>query len=348
MKQVIYIGISGVCLLLNSCGKNIIKSELNKDYNVEIVEAEGSGPIVDNNIDNAKKTSLSDALKNALHLVVGVYISGETLVSKSVLIDDEITSRSEGYIEKYEVLKEYIDGNFYKTKVRAYVRKEDLASKLKRFENEVEKIGSPVIYANIIDEQTQAVSFALDALISDLRNDSFRVFGDIKDSDVIIDGKIQTKFNTSEGLGGFISYVCTISGNIKTKNDEIISGFNASNGGIGLTEQDAKNNASVNCVKKVYPNIKDSILNYYNQKKIVKFEVDGVSSLNSVNDLIKYFRNIPIIRTAVVKNYDKETAVFELLLHKGKASDIIGIISKNTDIEVVKVRDFYIMAKYKK
>jgi len=67
--------------------------------NTELVEAEGMGPIINGDIASAKQTSLSDALKNSLGLVIGVYVSQEALTSKAALIEDNITSQSEGYIE---------------------------------------------------------------------------------------------------------------------------------------------------------------------------------------------------------------------------------------------------------
>lgn len=343
-KNYFYLLLAG--FFFASCSHSIKKSELNNNYDVEVVESVGMAPIVDNNISAAKKSSLNDALKNALHLVVGVYVSGDTLVSKSVLIDDEITSKSEGYIEKYEVLKEYTEDNFYKTKIKAYVRKEDITNKIKTIENPVEKIGSPSVYISISDNGNKISGFAANELVSNFKKDSFRVMIDTHSADIIVDGITDIKFNTSEGLGGFISYSCSISGRIYTKENEMIGAFSGSNGGIGLNDNDAKNNAAINCARKVYSDIKNSIIDFYNQKRIVRFDITNLDSVNDLNELIKYFRNIPLIRTAVVKNYSNNSASIELLLHKGKASDISDIISKNNKINILKIGDYSITAAY--
>jgi hypothetical protein len=340
-----YFYLLSVMVLFASCSHNVKKSELNSNYDVEVVESVGMAPIVDSNISAAKKSSLDDALKNALHLVVGVYVSGDTLVSKSVLIDDEITSKSEGYIEKYEVLKEYTEDNFYKTKIKAYVRKEDITNKIKTIENPVEKIGSPSVYISINDNG-KAPGFANNELVSNFKKDTFRVMKDSDSADIIVDGRTDIKFNTSEGLGGFISYSCSISGRIYTKENEMIGAFSGSNGGIGLNDNDAQNNAGINCARKVYSEIKNSIIDFYNQKRIVKFDITNLDSVNDLNELIKYFRNIPLIRTAVVKNYSNSSASIEILLHKGKASDISDIISKNKKINILKIGDYSITAAY--
>jgi len=121
------------------------RSALNPAYETEVAEAEGIAPVINGDVEAAKKASLNEAMKSALGLVVGVYVSQEALVAKSVLIDESISSWTEGYIEKYEVLKEQLDGEFYKTRIRAHIRKEDLAAKLKNLESEPEKLGNPVI-----------------------------------------------------------------------------------------------------------------------------------------------------------------------------------------------------------
>ena len=149
-------------MLLAGCSATR-KSTLNSAYETEVVEAEGIAPVVNGDLDGARKTSLHEAMKNALGLVVGIYVSQEAMVSKAILIDDTITSQTEGYIEKYETLKETRDGDFYKTKIRAHVRKEDITAKLRKLESEPQKLGNPVIGFDIsesVDGKVQETEYA--------------------------------------------------------------------------------------------------------------------------------------------------------------------------------------------
>lgn len=334
--------------IIIACSGNVKKSELNKAYEVEVVEAEGRAPIVNNDLNNAKQSSLQDALKNALHLVIGVYVSGDTLVSKSMLIDDEITSRTEGYIEKYSVLDEKVDNGFYKTKIKAYVRKEDLTKKIKTFENEVEKIGSPYIYVNIKDDENKKMDFAINGLVQKLREDFFRISSSMDEAEIIIDGVASTRFNTSEGLGGFISYNCSLTGSIKTKDGDMIGGFNSITGGIGVNENAAKNQSVANCVRTSYDEIKNSILNFYSQKKTVKLEVSDVDSLNDVQSIIKNIRTIPLVRNASLRDFSNNRALIEIVLHKGDARKISDSISSFGILKVIKLTNFSIHARFQK
>ena len=261
MKKNLFIFLS-FTLFIISCSHNVKKSELNKNYEIEIVEAEGTAPIVNSDMEGAKKSSLNDAMKNALALVIGVYVSGDTLVSKSVLIDDNITSRSEGYIEKYKVLKEYRDGDFYKTKIQAHVRKEDLSAKLKNLETDVERIGNPVVFLDISekkDGQDIQGSYSANQLIMKLREDGFRIAQGMDGADIIARGKANTSFNTKEGLGGFLSYSAALSIELLNQSQEIIGAVNNTAGGIGLNEEVAAKESLVNTAKKSYEQLKNSI-----------------------------------------------------------------------------------------
>jgi len=339
--------LTSLFFILSCAGGNVKKSALNKAYEVEIVEAEGVSPIVNGDIEGAKKSALSDSMKNALALVVGIYVSGDTLVSKSILINDDITSRTEGYIERYKVIKEYRDGDFYKVKIEAHVRKEDVAAKLKTLETDVEKIGSPIVYVKISESLSGnqiSGDYAAGEYISKLRGDGFRISSDEKEADVKVIGQAASQYNSKENLGGFISYSSSLSAEIKAQSGEIIGAISTSAGGLGLNEDVAGKEAILNAARKSYDKLKNSILDYYNQKRIISFKISGVKSLNDVNEVIKYFRNIPAIKDSRLKNYSNGFASIDILVRKGNSSDLLPIFSKTDKFRIVKTQPFEINA----
>jgi hypothetical protein len=349
MKKVVFCVFAS---FLFSCAHNEVKkSELNKQYEVEIVEAEGTAPIINGDRESAKKSALSDSMKNALGLVIGVYVSGDTLVSKSILINSDITSKSEGYIEKYKVLKEYVDGDFYKVKIEAHVRKEDITKKIKNLETDVEKIGNPVIYVKILEKiQDRPIegNYSGGEYISSLRDDGFRIAVDSNSADVLIEGEAKSTYNTNKDLGGFISYACSISLNIATPNGEIIKSIASSAGGIGLTDDVAAKESMIQASRKTYEKVKNSILDYYRQKKIITFKISNVNNLNEVNEVVKYFRNVPIVKEAVLKKFSSDTAVLEVLMRKGNSTELMDVINKNPKFEVLKMSAYDIEMSIKK
>lgn len=97
----------------------------------EVIESEGSCPLINGDVKGAKECSLKDAQKKALERVIGVYVSAKTRVEKAVTIEQNILSNTEGLISKYDVMKEGRQGDFYNTKIRALVMFQKIGEELK-------------------------------------------------------------------------------------------------------------------------------------------------------------------------------------------------------------------------
>ncbi len=309
------------------------KSALNPAYDTEVVEAEGMAPVIDGNLEGARKTALGEAMKNALGLVVGVYVSQDALVSKSVLIDESITSQSEGYIEKYETLKEWRDGEFYKTRIRAHVRKEDLSAKLRSLETEPQKLGNPVIGFDITesaDSKPQQTNYAELELKNRFSEAGF-ITGEKDKADIVIKGEAQTSFNTREGLGGFVSYRAGISVSaVKQGSQETLASTQESAGGIDLNDTAAARASIINAAKKAAEPFKEKILTALREKSIVRLNLANVATMNDLSDFTKALRNIPAVRASWVRGYSGGLAVIDVSMHKGGAADLSQLLMKNS------------------
>ncbi len=309
------------------------KSSLNPAYETEVVEAEGMSPVVGGDVDGARKAALGDAMKNALGLVVGVYVSQDAMVSKSVLIDESITSQSEGYIEKYETLKEWRDGDFYKTRIRAHVRKEDLAAKLRNLETEPQKLGNPVIGFDIkesANSKPQQTNYAELELKNRFSEAGF-ITGEADKADIVIKGEAQTSFNTREGLGGFVSYRAGVSlSAVKQGSQETLATEQESAGGIDLNDAAAARASIINAAKKAADPFKDKILKALREKSIVRLNLSNVKTMNDLSDFTKLLRNIPAVRASWVRGYNGGVAVIDVAMHKGGAADLSQLLMKNT------------------
>ncbi|MEI7482379.1 MAG: hypothetical protein WCK75_08520 [Elusimicrobiota bacterium] len=318
-------------MLLAGCSATR-KSTLNSAYETEVVEAEGIAPVVNGDLDGARKTSLHEAMKNALGLVVGIYVSQEAMVSKAILIDDTITSQTEGYIEKYETLKETRDGDFYKTKIRAHVRKEDITAKLRKLESEPQKLGNPVIGFDIsesVDGKVQETEYAALELKSRFSEAGFMT-GEKDKADILIKGSAKSDFNTREGLGGFISYRAGLSVSaVKQGSGETLASLQETAGGIDLNEPSAARAAIINSAKKAGDDLKERVLKALREKSVVRVVLSKVESMNQLSDFLKSVRNIPLVRDCWLRNMSGDTAALDIGLRKGNASDLSQLLMKN-------------------
>lgn len=313
------------------------KSSLNPAFETEVVEAEGSAPIVDGNLEGAKKTALGEAMKSALGLVVGVYVSQDALVSMSVLIDENITSQTEGYIEKYEVLREGREGEFYKTRIRAHVRKEDITAKLRTLETEPQKLGNPVIGFDIqelSDGKETGTSYAATELKSRF-NDAGFLTGEKDKADIVIKGEAAASFNTRENLGGFVSYRAGISlSAVKKGAADSLGSVQDAAGGIDLNDSSASRAAMINAAKKAADPLKEKMLKSLREKTIVRLNLSNVRTMNDLSSFIKILRNIPAVRDSWVRAYEGGTATLDVGMRKGGASDLSQLLMKNQKMPV--------------
>jgi len=92
-----------------------------QEINTRIIEAEGAGVVINNDMALARDNAINDSLRKAVEQAVGTIISSETVVENFVVINDSIYSKSQGYIQNYRILKENVSDNLYRVKIRATV-----------------------------------------------------------------------------------------------------------------------------------------------------------------------------------------------------------------------------------
>ena len=86
------------------------------------VQGKGSGATRDE--------ALKDAYRDAIERAVGLYVDAEQMVKNDELVNDQILTQSNAYIEKYDVLKESSANGLVTLKILATVKKTALTKKL--------------------------------------------------------------------------------------------------------------------------------------------------------------------------------------------------------------------------
>lgn len=115
---------------------NFLYSQAPYSGPVKEVIVTGVGSIFQGDIAHARDDAIEDALRRAVEDVMGLLLSSETLVENFQLVEDRIFTKTQGYIQRYEVLKQgRRDSQLYEVQVRALV-------KLSELQNDVEAIGT--------------------------------------------------------------------------------------------------------------------------------------------------------------------------------------------------------------
>lgn len=79
----------------------------------EAVVVKGYAPIVNGDIDGAKKEARKQAMREAVEAAVGVHVQGTTEVANFMLVKDEISVKSDGYVTINRIIKEEAKGEIF-------------------------------------------------------------------------------------------------------------------------------------------------------------------------------------------------------------------------------------------
>lgn len=97
----------------------------------EVIVTEGMAAIISGNTVIARDKAIDDGLKKAVEQAVGTLVSSDTMTENYKTIHDKILARTTGYIEKYKILSEKAEGDIYKVRLQAEVRKANLTNNLR-------------------------------------------------------------------------------------------------------------------------------------------------------------------------------------------------------------------------
>ena len=86
------------------------------------VQGKGSGATRDE--------ALKDAYRDAIERTVGLYVDAEQMLKNDELVNDQILTQSNAYIEKYDVVKESEANGLFTVRILATVKKTALAKKI--------------------------------------------------------------------------------------------------------------------------------------------------------------------------------------------------------------------------
>lgn len=117
------------------------------------VVARGVGAIIGGDVAKAEDDALASALRNAVEQVIGTMVQSEILVQNYQTIEDNIYSRTQGYVKRYEVVNKSQRGdNILEITIKAVVKKSDLKNDLEAIGLLISRKGRPRLMV-IVDEK---------------------------------------------------------------------------------------------------------------------------------------------------------------------------------------------------
>jgi|GEM_PF-186184 len=96
----------------------------------QVVNATGVAPFTSDNEAKARDMAIQDAMRKAVEQAVGTMVAAETMVENYQLVRDSVLTKTQGYIQKYDVVSAGPKGNLYEVTISATVAVENLKNDL--------------------------------------------------------------------------------------------------------------------------------------------------------------------------------------------------------------------------
>jgi hypothetical protein len=312
------------------------------------VSAEGMAPIINNDLESARKNSINDALKNALGLVVGIYISQEAYASKSILVEDNVTSQTQGYIESYKVIKTTQENNFIKTKIKATVKREDIEQKLKTLNLEPVNLGNPSIGFDIKEyKDNSLIGTTSPPIFKQIFTEKGFVVKDSSSTDIIVKGKIETYPNTEQAYEGLISYRSSAELSvIKNVSNELIHSYKDNASGIDISSETSSKNAITNVSAKILKTMPADTIDYLLKQSKIQITLYNIDDINKLSEIVLSIRALIEVKDCKVNSYNEPIAILDAILKEGKTSnDIAKRLESNQKFKIRSVTTYGIEAE---
>jgi hypothetical protein len=162
--------IASSCLLAFAlAGAGLSQTANPADGPQEIVST-GIGAIVGGDVAHARDDAIEDALRKGIEQVLGTLLEAQTLVENFQVIDDNIMTKTKGYVQNYQVLKEQKNGpDLYEVTVKAVVKVADIKDDLEGIATLMRRKNMPRAMV-MIDEKNIGETPGYTALETDLNS----------------------------------------------------------------------------------------------------------------------------------------------------------------------------------
>jgi hypothetical protein len=355
-------------LLLNACAAGRTSMKPGSTPEGEVVQAEGRCPIA-GDLASAKSCSLAAAQRAAVEKVVGVFVSARTRVDKAVAIEQNILSRSEGYVRRYEIVSEgRTKDNFHSTTIRALIPPQEIGADVDRLIRS-SVVGNPrvaVMIDELADGEVTDRLRATQVLTEALINKGFKVVdrealaqanamaqikaieaGDAArinqlaralNAEILVVGTAHSGFNTDRNLGGLVSYRSNISLQaVKSGSGEIIRSVAKTASGVEMNRELAADKARENAAAMAAEVLVDELPKALHKKAGVLVEVRGLSTLSQVEDVRQALQTAPGVKDIYTRSYQESNAMFELSTGDGAEPAALALALEKVRTVPIKV-----------
>lgn len=328
-----------------------------QERDVMFVKATGSGAIVQNDIDAARKAALADAKKNAIEQV-GIQILSQTTVENFALVKDRIIMKVDAYLRNYTVTQERREANAVIVSIYAGVSKGSLIDDATLLYHDMDKPRVMIIISesrgnaivpdrhieNLVSDFFLAKGFALvdqDTAKANLHQDELRKIaeGDVKratkigmqaGAEMVIVGMITA--GEVESVRGIL-YASKASLSLKalrTDNAALYAATSLSESAVDGIADAAQRKAAEEVGKRAAKDMFWKIVKKWNDEKTMGSDIEvlltGVN-FSLLKQVVQSFKKVTGVKEITQRSFDSSAAVLTIAF-EGDANRFADLISE--------------------
>jgi hypothetical protein len=304
----------------------------------EIVDAEGMAPYNAQDIPGSRAAALAAAQRQAVELVVGVYVNAKTRVDKAVAIQNNIMANVQGYVKKYQILSEGKSGDYYKVRIRALVSTDKLREDLDSLGAlKAPGVGNPrvgFLMQEWVGEKESKSGDATRALTQALINKGFQVVAlpvsvptdadpiDIARSlnrnkvELIINGLGRAQsLGYGKEFGGMHSYRASVSFRvIEVGSGQVLTTVSETASGLEATPELAASKSLAKAAE-LAGNDLGNLPEDLAKRSLVTMKVTGLTSFEKLSELQKSLITIPGVKDLYLRSFNQTSGEANLEMH---------------------------------
>ncbi|MEI7903849.1 MAG: hypothetical protein WCI43_00365 [Candidatus Firestonebacteria bacterium] len=347
------------------------------------VEVEGEAevvPVPENEL-VTRKNGVDAARRAVIEKALGVYVTGQQMISKSLLIQEKIFSKTAGYIKEEKVLSESMSGPYWKTKLWAKVRIGNIKNDIDALDLMIKTTaGNPrvvVLLEEYLDGVKQETSNAATFIMGDLLSKGYKVVdqqqldkikaddltkaaaaGDEKaaagiakryDADVAVTGKVALSANLSDSdyyKGWYIGQASINAKVVKTTTGQLLYAVSKTAKMPDISKEAAVANVSQKLGEAVSPEFSGGIAVKLSESSMINLSLSGFKTINQLEDFRKFLKTFEQMIEVTVRSFDEGAAEFELNMAYGSAGDFALKLEKsNKGVKVLETGGHLIKAR---
>lgn len=298
----------------------------------------------------SKDDAVRDALRNAVEQAVGTLVDSETLVQNMAVVNDEIYTKSQGFVRDFNVLSSQASGGQYTVTVRAIIDTEpnsELMTRLQKLKL-IEKVLRDPKIGVIIAEYNKYYwipnQAAESSIVRKLRENGFKRVIDPRQAEnirgndfikAVLDGDaaaakaiattysldyviVGSAFSNFAGEvvagGGLLSSRASIEAKVlKVDTGEIIASNTFEAAGVDITRDVAAKKALAKAGEKVADYLIKELFNYAaDTEKPLRIVVKRVTSFGKVNALQSELKATHGVKAVYMRNYKNGMAEIDI------------------------------------